>query len=533
MLTLDAPASKKKRKQAATVPRRRLAGLDVSHVAFSASEPHTSGLQASMEVETPVSVRKAKKKKGVKTTTQSLVSENIVKSDIWKSAFPYSWQPLFLADECGYGLCRPEWEPHMRYEVFDAPEHHLMSKKLWPAITQLLTVIYELEKKNRKTPLEARDFQSIRREWKESLSGFGLSHELEVDVMLRLCKTAMADDSPLTDTQKHYLMMFIARRSQAIDLKTSLFALLDSLPVSQPVIPPVTLSPVVGQTVERRGRDAFGKKVWKRIENSFTSEGEVPPAPPKKSGVPLLAWQFAATFHRIWHPDSTCDLATEFNVGKDDQMNSEYFVTYLHMMLGYGSPLTPDEQKKLMLLMDYSLSAKGVQLVIGGVPVDWRYWLQQFESGVHSLPDQPGSILPRTMMQPPRPVSTQARERLNSIRTDYGSSSDDNSDSNSDPRPMNPPTPGSTYGLLPLDASGRIRLPTRRTSVYDSDAVLWNIYNEPPLTPVTPKSPGSGRHGIGKGRKLPPRTEPIQQPESLTCEDVFGSDVPSGSDDED
>lgn len=434
-----------------------------------AKKRSSSSVQLSNQSQVQRSGPLAKKKKVKAPSAASLPEALTVKPRRWLERFPPLWQPCFLTDEQGNGLCRPEWVNHMDYTALNSPDYEYMSPKLWPALTQLITVIYNMEATNGGRPLTADNLSEIVKTWEGSLKNFGLHDSLEVQLMLRLCKTAMADKSPLTNEQKHFLMMFVACRTQDAGLKTDIFALISRVFLPMPEIPSKHLyfhEPF--PSADSRGVQLFGSSSWRRIKKSFIEDkNTIPRQLLYQKGIPLLVWQFARTFGRIWVPNNTCDLAIEFNVGLEDRMNSEYFATYMHLLFGNDSPLTHFEQEILKLLMDLALSEKKVVLKVGSEVVNWRDWLREFQSGVHSLPERPGSIDPLTLMEV-WVFSHHRLRRSSSITSviDYGDSSSDQGSTDTERRTsiaasgvfgssvnsapvVNPLTPGGNYPYPP------------------------------------------------------------------------------------
>ncbi|WP_062266050.1 hypothetical protein [Endozoicomonas arenosclerae] len=307
----------------------------------------------------------------------------------WSSSFPDSWHRAMKTDRDGNMQIPPSWkywllapDRFVRPEnIPEPPPPELMSVKLWPAITHLLSALQKLEV-NREAVTE----ESLR----SMIQSFQHNDRREkVEVILQLCKTAFSDTSPLTDLQKYFLMALWAYRTTDCEIHTNPFAFFNSLelkvnPINKDLLgEPVTTS----QQIEDLGKTLF-IQYWRPLKSALLKY-QLSPLEERifqNSRFHRSIWLFAHTFSAMWSNQQECDLATEFNVGEGDMLHSEYFAHYLHAFLGAESQLTLRQQDQLRLLLDTVVVERKLKLTANGEPIDWREWLERYEPRVDCIP---------------------------------------------------------------------------------------------------------------------------------------------------
>lgn len=358
---------------------------------------------------------KTKKSKKTPRTEKTGSSFRAIKADRWQRRAPASWQEAIKVED-GKLLCEPYWEPWMTFTTNDYPPADLMSIKLWPALVQLITVIYELEMQDGKK-LTISDFSTIQTYWSTKGEDWKVACKLVRDLNFLICSRALSEKSPLTAEQKHFTLTFVAYRSVLLKLKTDIFSLLKD--AEGRLAPSLPARGALGSTLS--GTDALGvtgascfesEEKWEYVKAQLF-DGEPGSHDTVPDGIDMIPaiWQFARSFRNIFHQGQECDLTTEFNVGRDDQMHSEYFANYLRLFLNRRSILNQNQKLQLMVMMDYIIEKLEVTLLIGGKPASWRQWLNLFVPGKHNLASN------KDLMKLPQPPSRRKSKTSVPIRS--------------------------------------------------------------------------------------------------------------------
>ncbi|MGI9278160.1 MAG: hypothetical protein ACR2PX_00785 [Endozoicomonas sp.] len=309
----------------------------------------------------------------------------------WCYKFPEDWRSAMKTDRDGNMLIPQSWKcwllaPDRFVKIENIPSpppHELMSDKLWPAVTYLLSALKKLE-----VSREVVTEESL----KTMIQSFQPHDRPEkVEVMLQLCKTAFSETSPLTDLQKYFLMALWAYRTTDCEIKinTNPFTLFNSFELKISTInkdllgEPATTS----QQIEDLGKSLF-VQYWHPLKSALLNYRPQPLEERifQNSRFHRSIWQFAHTYSAMWSDNQECDLATEFNVGEGDMLHSEYFAHYLRAFLGAESQLSMRQQDQLRLLLDTVIVERKLTLTANGHPIDWREWLNRYEPRVDCLP---------------------------------------------------------------------------------------------------------------------------------------------------
>ncbi|CAM3503860.1 hypothetical protein [Parendozoicomonas haliclonae] len=429
----------------------------------------------------------------------------------WCDRFPVGWNQHLIPDNTLY-LCPESWLPWMHYQRLDCPLNTEMSGRLWPAITQLITVIYLLDLRHQRgLHLSSQAQDLLLAMWQQQAASFGLVCPEEVKTSLFLCKTALANHSPLTGQQKHFLMQFIACRTIQAGLKTDIFLLMGNLPVQAPAMHHRDMGVAANdqQTIIDQGVRLFGNhgpQVVSAMIESVDREDDTPP--PAGCGIPDQVWRLAITFQRIWYPQTTVDLSREFNVGREDKLNSEYFSTIMGYLFGSNSSLNEARKHKLALLLDMAQYNKQVNLTLHDTPINWRDWLLTFQHGKHALPEQEGSLLPlhtqHAPLQPlfPAPVfyqptsSTTPTEQVVYEESCPQTPGEEENGMDWDYQPPRPQPPSRPQRYSRHSISGRPLSESESDDDYDS--------SNPPLPTVSRISAANKRMPVGRKQMTHP-----------------------------
>ena len=319
----------------------------------------------------------------------------------WARKIPALWHSSLPITRDGRIEIPAFWHVWLHPSAFDVqpallprePTPELMSSKLWPAICQLLASVDVLEAKMGRPLTSEADIRTLKQSWSARDT---LSDPVEIDIMLHLCRIAMANTSPLTDRQKHFLVVFIASRMAQRELKTNLFDLIrqwnPTLPVCSDfvLLEPLTKDELLGQFCHTLFSENAERIVEKFINSSIWGLADMPP---ENCEIKEISWKFARSFLNLWYQEHQCDLKTEFNIGDPDggdMLNSSYFSLYMRYLFGGQTSLSDIQKADLALLLDMVISKKRVTLTMDGAPVNWRDWATSFNPDTDCLPHPPG-----------------------------------------------------------------------------------------------------------------------------------------------
>ncbi|KEQ19259.1 hypothetical protein [Endozoicomonas numazuensis] len=426
----------------------------------------------------------------------------------WCYKFPENWRSAMKTDRGGNMQIPHSWkcwllapDRFVKLEnIPSPPPAELMSIKLWPAVTHLLSALQKL-KINREVVTE----QSLR----AMIQSFQPHDRHEtVEVMLQLCKTAFSVTSPLTDLQKYFLMALWAYRTTdcEININSDPFALFNSFELKVNSINKDLLGEpaTTPQQIEDLGQTLFVQN-WRPLKSALL-EYEIQSLDERilnNSRFHRSIWQFAHTFSAMWSNNQECDLATEFNVGEGDMLHSEYFAHYLRAFLGNESRLTLREQEQLRLLLDTVIVERNLTLTANGHPTNWREWLNRYEPRVDCIPGNEWKDYD---------------SGSDSQSTDLSESDNGQSETEESGTERPPPVTGGKH--FPGKSMPGSSIPRKRLRVEDPDTPSQESSDQE-ATPLRP---------AGRGEKMIPTVHMSAKERAFLERGRYGSGSGSGSD---
>ncbi|WP_281646977.1 hypothetical protein [Parendozoicomonas sp. Alg238-R29] len=294
------------------------------------------------------------------------------------------WQDIQLFQESDHLNLRatkingsdPEW----------AFSQHTKAPCLREPITELVASLHTFENGEGRA-FTPDDWLRVLEIWEERKN----MPKLEINLYLILINRALSEDSPLQPQNvKSAFLIAFANLLGAYNIKHEGFIELIANKEFEtyPVDIGDVLSPCPKENMEATGSEMFSNQ-WPAICKAVTN-----PRCFKNRWASRLSsdvWNTAKNFLNIWTIDASCELGSEFNIGLDDLMNSEFIYFLLRSAFSKKSAFTIHEKKQLAHLLDAGLAAMNVTLELKqeGEPqnkiINWRDWLLSFKPGVHSV----------------------------------------------------------------------------------------------------------------------------------------------------